>query len=207
MPPTDPWSFGLNQLLTVIGMMITLGIAGLGFRSFGKWKREKLEERRIDLALEALALAYETQYVFDGIRSPMSYDAEWADMKGVDDPERRRAAGPYFAILNRVDANKEFFQRVWHLQPRYLAMFGKEAAEIFKELHQSRRHIEVSAGMLFRAAAQNDPIGDPQFRHQLESDIWGMLEELERINPKLAKFADGIENHCMPVVRLKFRQR
>lgn len=57
MSSTDPWAFGLNHLLTIIGFAITLGIATAGFRSFAKWKREKIEERRIDIALEALALA------------------------------------------------------------------------------------------------------------------------------------------------------
>ena len=70
MLPPDPWAFGLNQLLTIIGLLITVGIATVGFRSFGKWKREKLEERRIDIAFEALALAYEAGFIFDSIRSP-----------------------------------------------------------------------------------------------------------------------------------------
>jgi len=43
--------FGWNQLLTVIGLIVTTIIAIGGFRTFGRWKREKIEERRIDVAL------------------------------------------------------------------------------------------------------------------------------------------------------------
>lgn len=44
----------------------------------GRWKREKLEERRIEAALDALTLAYETKFVFRDIRSPMAHGYEWA---------------------------------------------------------------------------------------------------------------------------------
>jgi hypothetical protein len=67
----DPWAFGWTQLLTVIGMAITTTIALAGFRTFGRWRREKIEERRIELALEALSLAYESKAVFGHIRSPL----------------------------------------------------------------------------------------------------------------------------------------
>jgi hypothetical protein len=70
---SDPWAFGWTQLLTIIGFTITLGIAVTGFRTFGRWKREKLEERRIEVALDALALAYESKYVFSNIRSPATF--------------------------------------------------------------------------------------------------------------------------------------
>src|SRR5262245_61953719 len=125
--PADPWIFGLNHLLTIIGFVITGGIAIAGFRSFAKWKREKIEEVRIDVALDALALAYEAGFIFDNIRSPMSYASEWSEMSGVDDPDRRRAAGPFFAILKRIEHHKDYFERVWRIQPRFMAVFGKEA--------------------------------------------------------------------------------
>jgi len=53
----NPWAFGWTQLLTLTGFGITIGIAVGGFRTFGRWKREKLEERRIEVAIDALASA------------------------------------------------------------------------------------------------------------------------------------------------------
>jgi hypothetical protein len=66
----DPWAFGWTQVLTIIGFLMTLGIAVGGFRTFGRWKREKIEERRIEIALEALSIAYEAEGVFETIRNP-----------------------------------------------------------------------------------------------------------------------------------------
>jgi hypothetical protein len=80
MGGSDPWPFGWTQLLTMIGFAITVGIAIGGFRTFGRWKREKLEEKRIEIAFNMLEIAYEAKFVFNNIRSPMSFEYEWKDM-------------------------------------------------------------------------------------------------------------------------------
>jgi hypothetical protein len=67
-------------VLTVIGFIITIAIAVAGFQSFERWRREQIEGRRIEVALDLLALSYES-FVFDTIRSPMSFEYEWKDMQ------------------------------------------------------------------------------------------------------------------------------
>lgn len=39
--------------------------------------------------------------------------------------------GQYYAVYSRVGRNKEFFERAFNLQPKCMAMFGKEAEDIF----------------------------------------------------------------------------
>jgi transposase-like protein len=146
----DPWVFGWTPLLTLIGFAITLGLGVAGFNTFGKWKRQLIEERRLETAIEALSLAYESKYVFDIIRSPMSFEYEWDDMpktQGETEKERRRK-GSFYAVARRIRLNKDFFERAFKLQPRCMAMFGKEAEDIFMLMHQARRAIEVSSQML-----------------------------------------------------------
>ena len=90
----DAWTFGWKQLLTIADFAITIGIAWTGFRTFERWRREKIEEKRIDTAVEALALAYESKFVFDNIRSPMSFPYEWKDMPdsfGTEEQQRALA--------------------------------------------------------------------------------------------------------------------
>jgi hypothetical protein len=109
---SDPWAFGWSQVFTIIGFAITIVIAVGGFRSFGRWQREQIEEKRIDTAVDALVLIREAKWVFDNIRSPMSFDYEWKDMpktEGEDDA-LRRTKGSYFAILKRVQFHREFFR-------------------------------------------------------------------------------------------------
>ena len=103
-----------GPLVAVAGILVTALIAAVGFQSFGKWKRQKIEERRIDIALEALSIAYEAQYIFDGIRNPGSFAYEYSDAKkgegeSDDDFDHRKT---FYVTLKRIDDNKDFFLRV-----------------------------------------------------------------------------------------------
>jgi hypothetical protein len=134
---SDPWAFGWTQLLTITGFIITICIAVGGFRTFDRWKREKIEERKIEIAFEALALAYEARYVIDYVRSPVENVAEWSEMpkvEGETEQERKMRAPPY-VVWKRMDFHKDFFQRLSKLQPRFMATFGAEKEEMFDLVH------------------------------------------------------------------------
>ena len=66
----DPWAFGWTQLFTIAGLLMTGGFAIAGLRTFDKWRREILEEKRIDIAFEALSIAYESK------RSSIMYEVD-----------------------------------------------------------------------------------------------------------------------------------
>jgi hypothetical protein len=69
-----PWEFGWTQVLTIIGFAITIAIAIGGFRTFGRWKRELIEERRVNIALDVLSIAHESKFVFARIRDPNGFE-------------------------------------------------------------------------------------------------------------------------------------
>jgi hypothetical protein len=202
-----PWSFGWTQLLTIIGFLITSLIAIGGFRTFGRWKRERLEEKRIDLALEALAFVHKSKFIFDSIRSGMTYPSEWEDMpKNVsEDESKRRARGEFYAIFKRMQRNKDFFDKAWDIQVRCSAMFGTRAEELFLLMHQARREIEVSAEMLLCDPYTPHPTADNLATwHQFRADVWEAHNKLapqgDRVGKKLTAFRDGIEKLCRPVI-------
>ena len=156
----NPWAFGWTQVFTLFGFGITIAIAIGGFRSFERWRREKLEERRIETAFDALTIAHETKFIFGNIRSPFAEGYEWVDMPKWDNDteDKRNRRGPYFAAIKRINANAKFFERVWAIQPRCMALFGQQVEHTFMKLHQARRHIEVAAQMLAQRA--NDEHAD-----------------------------------------------
>jgi hypothetical protein len=43
----DPWAFGWTQLLTIVGFLITGAIAVGGFGTFERWRKQKLEEKKL----------------------------------------------------------------------------------------------------------------------------------------------------------------
>jgi hypothetical protein len=202
----DPWTFGWTQLLTIVGFIITIVIAVGGFRTFARWKREKIEEKRIDTAIEALALVYESKIIFDHIRSEMSFPYEWKDMpQGYGSEEERSARGPFYAILKRIEAQKEFFERAWKIQVRCTALFGPNVEEVFLLMHRARREIEVSAEMLW-----HDPRPSVANRDNLETwnrfraDVWPSYESRakggERVGHKLSEFRAKMESLCRPII-------
>jgi hypothetical protein len=66
----DPWTFGWTQLSTLAWLIISVVVSNLGLRTFGKWKQEKVEELRMDISLEALSIACESQGVFASLGAP-----------------------------------------------------------------------------------------------------------------------------------------
>jgi hypothetical protein len=209
-----PWKFGWAQLLTIIGFIITVSIAVSGFRTFARWKRETLEERKIEIAFEALSIAYEAKFIFDSIRSPMAHSYEWDDLPrwaGESDTDWNRR-GSFYAILKRIERNKEYFERVWRLQPRFMAVFGPETEEIFLKLHRARRFVEVSAQMLSRR--HDDSPGQwseerQRLREQWEADIWAGMDAvtpgIDRVGRGISDFKAGIEQLCRPVTERAYR--
>jgi hypothetical protein len=202
----DPWAFGWTQLFTLIGLGMSGLFAFLGLRTFEKWKREKLEERKIEIAFDALSLAHESKYVFAHIRNVMSYDFEYKDMPkkpGASEIEWGRR-GPYYAILGRINQNKDFFEKAWKLQPRCTAMFGTDAEEIFLLMHKARREIEVSAQMLLWQEV------DDETMKEFQRDIWDRGEfekEKDRIGKKLAEFRERVETLFRPVIDRQYGKK
>lgn len=203
---SDPWTFGWNQVLTIAGLLITLGIALAGFRSFERWRREKIEEKRIDAAVDALVLIREMKWVFENIRSPASYDYEWQDMpmQPGEEENKRRSRGSFYAVLKRIEAHREFFDRAWKLQIRCGALFGQKADDALLLLQRARRQVEVSAGMLMR-----DPW--PEYRtednkttwEKFRTDVWGgdygaEFDLQDTVGTKLEECRGTIEGICRP---------
>jgi hypothetical protein len=212
----DSWIFGWTQLLTIIGFAITIAIAVGGFRTFDGWKREKLEERRIDIAFEALTLAYQSQGVFDAIRNPGSFGYESENMPRWDgeSDENYNYRKSYYVILKRIDDNKDFFMQSWKLQPRFMAMFGPEKEQLFKTLHMARVDVMIAAQMLMRRDDSPYTEEKGKRRMRMEADIWsGMaaahgkedFPDGDRVQNKLDEFKNGIISLCRPVVDKEFK--
>ncbi len=211
----DPWAFGWTQVFTLFGFLITIIIAVSGFRTFGRWRREKLEERRIETALDVLAIAHETQFIFQNIRGPLTEGYEWADMPqwDGDTEDRRSRRGPYFAAIKRINANAEFFKRVWTIQPRCMALFGRQVEHTFMKLHQARRHIEVAAQMLAQRANEEHREDNEDTRklyEQLRRDVFdhgAFKPELDRVSKLLTEFVTETIAFAEPVIAHQYRPR
>ncbi|MCP2207459.1 hypothetical protein [Bradyrhizobium diazoefficiens] len=195
-------------MLTIIGFFVTTGIAIFGFRTFERWKREKIEEKRIDIAIEALELAYECQEAFEVIRNPGTLGLEYADMPrrdGEGEPEWSHR-GPFYAILKRVQEHAGMFERLAKLRPRYMALFGVPAADSFKLIREARAYVVVSAQHLcYRPFVGPDAQNQ---RTRMECDVWDGLAEVyladypgvDRVEVRIKGFVEETERRCRPII-------
>ena len=129
--------------VALIGVIVTASFAYAGLKTFDRWKREKLEENRISVALDALAISFEASLVFDEIRSRFLRTYEYADpnIPGAGEQQPglvNESAGPY-AVLKRVEAKQPFFDKALLLEPKFLAVFGRDKTAIFERLFSARR--------------------------------------------------------------------
>lgn len=210
----DPWAFGWTQLLTISGLLITTAIAIAGFRTFGRWRKEKIEEKRIDVAIDALALAHESKWVFDSIRADLAHEYEWKDMpeRSNDRPELRNQRGPFYATLRRMERHSEFFERVWKLQARCIAIFGADMEETFLLLHKARSEVAVSAQMLM-----DDPA--PTTKSPENKDLWDnmraavwksygrLAKDGDKVGGMLTDFVQRIDLKCRPIVDREYNSK
>ena len=97
------------SIVALLGLGLTAVIAIAGFKSFGRWKREKIEERRIEVALDALAIAYEARFRFESIRSRFTRKHEYAD---IDEPFEGRYVCRDYASRGSKIAGMQF-SREW----------------------------------------------------------------------------------------------
>ncbi|WP_097671997.1 hypothetical protein [Bradyrhizobium sp. C9] len=204
----DPWAFGWTHVLTIVGFCVTIGIAYFGFRTFDRWKREKIEEKRIDIAIQALELAYEVQEAFSIIRSSGTFGSEYADMprrEGENDASYS-ARGSFYAILKRVQNHDDLFERLAKFRPRYIALFGVEAADFFQAAREARAFVVVSAQELCYRPFIGPNAQDRRTR--MECDVWeGMAEvyqqeikDANRVDVRVKTFVDAIEKACRPII-------
>lgn len=217
----NPWAFGWTQVLTLAGFVITVGIAATGFRTFGRWKREKIEERRIEVALDALALAYEAKFQFERIRSRRVRESEW---ERIDEREQNLPGGgtatilikhregqraPY-AVLKRIGDSEEYFERVSKIEPKFMAIFGSKTTEIFSILFDTKLRVQTAAEALFEEyVIEHDP-SDTEARDRMRkwrADIFASSGEVrpeDEVGQKVVEFQARIEALCRPIVDAEF---
>lgn len=209
LPCTTDWA-ATGSILTGIGTLA--GAAAVAFaavvgrQTFADWKRQKKEERRMEVAERILTLAYELRDEIKSVRAP-GYDSgefeaaeeklkadpklNW-ELRDTDEQERLKLGQAY---LTRLVSRRELWERVWTLKPVALAYFG-EAVE--KELHvfwTLYGKMRVSA----RAYAW-DHGNDEAFARRIHSDLWGSGQD-DETSTEAKQAVKSLEEELLTVLR------
>lgn len=211
MATSDPWAFGWTQIFTIVGFLITTAIAIGGFRTFGRWKRERIEERRIDIAFELLSIAAELKIVFGAIRDPHGFEGEWRNMpnkEGESVSDRSMRGAPY-ATLVRINAHADYFERMSRVQPKAIAVFGPAAEAAFERFNKANGFVRDSATFLAWQPVRPEKPSNEDFeaRMLMRSDLWEGFGKDDRVERELSAFRSEIEEIFRPVIERTFRDR
>ncbi len=144
------WSFGWDEIAAFANAGAIVVAALVGGWGVKRWQTERVETRQAELAEEALALMYRAPEVFDHIRSPASFSPEGRTRQRDEGEteEEARARDSDFVVLERINNNWKYFERVIDIRPSIKAMFGKDKAAPLDKVLRIRSEIIMAARML-----------------------------------------------------------
>lgn len=125
----------LSGSATWAGALAVVYAARTGANSFDLWRRQKIEERRIEVAERILSLAYRLADDAQAIVSRGYFGHEYDDAEKkldneqdgwrmFDDAKQKRMRSAQ-AYMQRLVRHESEFKEVWTLKPTALAVFGK----------------------------------------------------------------------------------
>jgi hypothetical protein len=198
--------------IALLALIATSTFAFAGLKTFQKWQREKVTERRIEVAYEALSIAYESEMIFDDIRRRFIHGYEFADMKteGMSPGEVDRVKS-YWAILRRFERHIDYFDRTLKLQPRFMAAFGRDKKDTFFKLYRARNMIQTATDMLMNDLKEEEREAEAELVAQLRADIWDhtgpKVKDPKRVTKLLEEFVAEIEAVCLPLVEHRYDRK
>lgn len=182
-------------------------IAALGFLfGIAAWKREFVGKRRIELAEEALTLAYEVQDFLSSVRSPFSYESEGKTRERSPDelPEDSAALDRAYVAIARVRVGESLLARFRAMKYRFKAAFGPEAGKPFEEIHYVVALIITSAqqlGSYYWKIRRRELEADEDERHRAERErhesiFWGLGDDKDEIHKRVLNVVVSLERYA-----------
>ncbi len=181
----------LSGIGTLIGAGAVIYAAHKGSDTFKQWRRQKSEERRIELAEQILTLAYKITRAFEGIRSPAMLSGEMtrveASLREQLEPDDKRSFGSNLitaqGALLRIDHYKNLWDALLDTMPVAKAVFGNDIETQLSTFWTQRGKIIASAHSYARSAyrghAPTEEIKEQQLQQldRLEQVLWSGGDE------------------------------
>lgn len=163
-----------------------------GADAFKGWRRQKIEERRIDAAERILTLAYRVRTAISGMRHPMMWigplnEAEkMLREKGVDldsesDGKKRRIVHAQ-AVFDRINSFQSEWDELAAVTPVAKALFGDEVESALTSLGKQRNIVAAAA-----ESYADDDGSDADFSKKIRSDLWEALGEVGEDADEISK--------------------
>lgn len=197
---------------TVLGAVAVIVTATKAADTFRQWKLQRLEDRKMQLAEQALTLVYKLDPAIAFIRNPMVSGEEneaarqtLTDQNVMNDqtPEGRvNVLATAQATLNRIKSYRPLFDNLAEIRPVVRAIFGTETEQSLAVFDKAARDVQGAAvGYAYIRLAQP--------RSQEEADReWERMQRFQNIIWQDSEFdehgepvKDKIKDDCAEAVQ------
>ena len=198
VPPSDPWSFGWDQLISSANGIIILAGIVVARVTFRRWQEEKAAQRQFEIAEHALRTMYEAQDVFKEMRSEGNGAEPWKD------------------VFTSIQSRESFWREVQQRRVELKAYFGSELLRSFEAILESKDEL-LTAAVRFRAsdvrfneAAKRANQADIE-KHEndlikYQAILWGIGQD-DPIVAKLSRAVAELERVLLPIIRRPIKIR
>lgn len=209
----------LSGLGTLIGAGAVIYAAHKGSDTFKQWRRQKNEERRIELAEQVLTLAYKLRRAIESIRSPgmwgVEQDAVYDELrkKGLINDETPLGyvgiLATAQATLSRSDAYKVLWDELLDTMPSAKAIFGNEIEKALDEFW-TQRHRVIQGALRYADIVKRPPARTEEGREkqlQRKFDIEAIIRSgggedgIDGIGNSIDSAVGAIEEKLLPIIR------
>ena len=172
--------------------------------SFGltTWRDQLIGKKKIELAEEALTLAYELQEVIQYARHPFS-SGEGEKREGREnEPEgHRRSNDAIYSRIVRLSEYGETFAKLQTVRIRFRAYFNEQAQDELAVFNTVRKEIIFSAWELINNSTDLDEY-PKDLRTEMRNTVWdkSVAERPDKIRQKVDSAVAEIERVCRPVL-------
>ena len=181
-----------------------------GSNAFSVWRRQKIEERRIEAAERILALAYRLSRAISSIRHPMMWvgplnEAEkrlrekGTELDHMPDERRRRIIHAQ-AVFDRINSFKNEWDEVAEATPVAKALFNDDVEQALSKIWR-QSHVVAAAAEGY----VDDDGTDDDFSKRIRGDLWEALgsvgKDSDEISKTISECVQMIEIELVPVIR------
>jgi hypothetical protein len=201
----------ISALAAWAGVGAVIYAASKAENVFAAWKRQKLEERRMDTAERMLSLTYEFEFGIPAIRAPFSSALEMEEAKkelvlaGFDLENLGGSRNINNLItaqvaLSRIKQQSGSAEALFKTLPLAKVFFGEPASEMLRSLMAVRTKIMAAASTFSRLN-----VGQDGSRYELILWFGGDENGEDLIADEVADLKSQIEELLLPVLRHEYR--
>jgi hypothetical protein len=197
----------MKEFVETIGVIVASATAVYGITA---WRREFRGKKEHDLAEETLALFYQCRDNLRAIRSPAGYAGEGSTRaKDTSETEEEtKILNRAFISFERYEKYKEPFCRLFAIRYRFMALFGRNAAQPIEDLRLALNDVFIAAQMLPHYWQQQgrQHHNEDAFKEHLremqkqERVFWGTFSSRDEFDVRVNILVDQFEIVCEKIL-------